>query len=59
MRQNPRKPPKLPPRRRRDADLPAVPTFQPDPEAAATPPSEIEDDQVAEAIRRMVEAAYT
>ena len=59
MGKNPRKAANPPPCRRRYADLPTVPTFRPDPEAAAPPPCETEDEQAAEAVRRMVEAAYT
>ncbi len=46
--------------RRRDVDIPAVPTFQPD--VIVTQPSPLpnaEDDSADEAVRRMVEAAYT
>jgi hypothetical protein len=47
-----------PSRRRREADIPAVPTFEA-PAKTAPPPPEPEDDQADEAVRRMVEAAYT
>jgi hypothetical protein len=63
MRQN-RRPAKVPsadrpPRRRRNAELPPVPTFPADAEAAAATPPETEDNEAAEVVRRMVEAAYT
>jgi hypothetical protein len=51
-----------PSRGRRDTDIPGVPTFQPDAESVTAPPSsatEIKDDPADEAVRRMVEAAYT
>jgi hypothetical protein len=44
-------------RRRGDADVPLVPTFQAASEAVA--PSLNEDDEADEAVRRMIEAAYT
>jgi hypothetical protein len=47
-----------PSRRRREAEIPAVPTFEA-PLKISPPPSEPEDDQADEAVRRMVEAAYT
>jgi hypothetical protein len=49
------------PRRRRDMDVPAVPTFNPEIKTIAvqTPPAATEDDSAQEAVRRMVEAAYT
>ncbi|WP_428540740.1 hypothetical protein [Rhodopila sp.] len=47
-----------PPRRARGADIPEVPTFQPDP-PAVSPPEETQADEAAELVRRMVEAAYT
>jgi hypothetical protein len=50
------------PRRRRDADIPPVPTVRSAAEAvtAQTPaPPTNEDDPIEEAVRRMVEAAYT
>lgn len=50
------------PRRRAKADLPQVPTYQPDPHASAPNRSSddaAKDDPADEAIRRMVEAAYT
>jgi len=66
MRRNPRQQKitkaKQRPRRQRDADLPVVPTFQPAPGTNATQPSAvaaIDDNPIEEAVRRMVEAAYT
>jgi hypothetical protein len=50
------------PRRQDDRDIPTVPTFQPAIETSAlqTPiPAATEDDPSEEAVRRMVEAAYT
>ena len=47
-----------PPHRRHNADIPTVPTFKPDREAA-TATKDTPDDEAAEAVRRMVEAAYT
>ena len=47
-----------PPRRAPGADIPEVPTFQPAP-PAANPPEETQDDEAAELVGRMVEAAYT
>jgi hypothetical protein len=47
------------PRRRRDATVPAVPTFKPDSETVAEAPAEPSDDAAEDAVRRMVEAAYT
>jgi hypothetical protein len=49
------------PRRRRDKDVPAVPTFKPEIQTIAVqaPPATTEDDAAQEAVRRMVEAAYT
>ncbi|WP_428488989.1 hypothetical protein [Rhodopila sp.] len=47
-----------PPHRRSAADIPAVATFQPDPPATDAP-EEPQDEQAAETVRRMVEAAYT
>jgi hypothetical protein len=47
------------PRRRRDAAVPAVPTFKPDSETVAEAPAEPSDDAAEDAVRRMVEAAYT
>jgi hypothetical protein len=45
---------------RRDIPVPAVPTFHPeDPEPVVEAPAKAEDDPADEAIRRMVEAAYT
>lgn len=49
-------------RRRRDTDVPAVPTFQPEIQTIASQtlkPAATEDDPAEEAVRRMVEAAYT
>ncbi len=48
--------------RRLDTNVPAVPTFKPDPDAAVMKPvidSKTADDPAEEAVRRMVEAAYT
>jgi hypothetical protein len=50
------------PRRRSDADIPPVPTVRPD--AESTPaqhphPPVNNEDPTEEAVRRMVEAAYT
>ncbi|WP_158923977.1 hypothetical protein [Acidisphaera sp. S103] len=46
--------------RRRDVDLPAVPVFRIDSLPGTTPqPAETEDHPADEAVRRMVEAAYT
>ena len=45
---------------RRDTPIPAVPTFHPDdPETVVETPARAEDDPADDAIRRMVEAAYT
>jgi hypothetical protein len=46
-----------PVRRRRDAVMPETPTFQRDADTTPEPPPA--DDQAEEAVRRMVEAAYT
>ncbi len=46
-------------RQRRDALVPAVPTVSPDGEAVPETPPAAEDDAAEEAVRRMVEAAYT
>jgi hypothetical protein len=45
-----------PVRRRRDSVVPETPTFQRDAETIPEPPA---DDLAEEAVRRMVEAAYT
>jgi hypothetical protein len=50
------------PSKRRDANIPTVPTFQPTVNTVAAPPpsvTAIEDDAAEDAVRRMVEAAYT
>jgi hypothetical protein len=50
------------PRPPRRAEIPAVPTFEPNPKSAvAQPPSQaaVAEDPTEEAVRRMVEAAYT
>jgi hypothetical protein len=48
------------PRRRRDADIPPVPTVRQEAASSPTPdPPATPDDPADEAIRRMVEAAYT
>ncbi|HEX4365307.1 MAG TPA: hypothetical protein VH023_00685 [Rhodopila sp.] len=44
---------------RRDIPPPAVPTFQPDLKTVPETPTKPEDDAADEAVRRMVEAAYT
>ena len=44
---------------RRDIQPPAVPTYLPDPKTVAEAPVQPEDDAAEEAVRRMVEAAYT
>jgi hypothetical protein len=52
----------LPRPRRRDGNMPEVPTFRPDANAVAKPPASAasaEEDTVGEAVRRMLEAAYT
>lgn len=47
-------------RRRRNAEPPAVPTYEPEPSAIPTPePAVSQEDPAEEAVRRMVEAAYT
>jgi hypothetical protein len=48
-------------RRPRASEIPAVPTFQPKPEAKRDEPVQTasEHDAAEEAVRRMVEAAYT
>lgn len=46
-------------RRRGDTDLPTVPVYRIDSLPATTPPTETEDDPTEEAVRRMIEAAYT
>jgi hypothetical protein len=45
----------------RASEIPSVPTFQPNPEAKLDEPeqAESEHDAAEEAVRRMVEAAYT
>jgi hypothetical protein len=49
------------PRRRSDADIPPVPTVRPDAESTAQNPHPPvnNEDPTEEAVRRMVEAAYT
>ena len=48
------------PRRRREADLPDVPVVQPARSAVLIPPTtEFRDDPTEDAVRRMIEAAYT
>jgi hypothetical protein len=61
MRQKLRSPAKINrPSRRQGADIPAaVPTFEAPAKAIPPPPPATEDDQSDEAVRRMVEAAYT
>jgi hypothetical protein len=39
--------------------VPVVPTFKPDSETVAEAPAEPSDDAAEDAVRRMVEAAYT
>ena len=49
-------------RRPRKAEIPAVPDFAPDPNSVVVqPPSQaaVAEDPIEEAVRRMVEAAYT
>jgi hypothetical protein len=48
-------------RRRTDAPVAEVPTFQPDPNTPAPPKAQsaAPEDAVERAVRRMVEAAYT
>ena len=48
-----------PSRRRRIADMAAVATFQPDGGEVPEPAVQVEEDPADEAVRRMVEAAYT
>lgn len=52
---------RIAPRGQRNADIPEVPTFQPAPTDATAhrPPASAPENPDEEAVRRMVEAAYT
>ena len=56
MRRKPRPPAKA---NRRDTPPPPVPTFQSDAETITETPAQPDDDPADEAVRRMIEAAYT
>lgn len=56
MRRKPRQPAKA---TRRDTPPPPVPTFQSASETITETPAQPDDDAADEAVRRMVEAAYT
>jgi hypothetical protein len=47
------------PARRRDAGIDEVPTVRADAEPVVPPPAAAEEEDAVEAVRRMVEAAYT
>jgi hypothetical protein len=47
------------PPRRRDVDIQPVPTVRTKPDPVASPAASAEEEAALEAVRRMVEAAYT